>query len=309
MAAAYRLHIPQDVGNHFQAGDQIGPYRITTATANGYHAVHARESHAVVLEVWPEGATDIGAKIAAAAHALGAVNHPGIAPIVDYGMSNGHPWMASERVAGMVVHDLLVGRGLRADKVSELLRGVVDVLRFAHAHGVVHGRLRAHSIVLTEQDSVSISGWGIHLVGAHRERSVYDAPEARASAKADVYALGVIAFRALTGQFPRGCLTTHVPGAPPALAKLIAEMTAPDPARRPTAADVREAIAEMLGEVSPELVEEILLDEIDDADFERELASAPRFAKPRWTPPTHFLTSTPTLDDDFESEKPGTGPG
>jgi serine/threonine protein kinase len=287
-------------------GHLIGPYRITTPTVNGYHAIHARESRAVVLEVWPEGATDIGAQIAGAAHALGAVNHPGIAPIVDYGMSNGEPWMASERVTGILVHDLLVGRTLRADKVSELIRSIAEVLRFAHAHGVAHGRLRAHSIILTEQDTVSISGWGIHLASA--ERSVYDAPEARASAKSDVYALGVIAYRALTGQFPRGCLTMHVPGAPPALAKLIVDMTAPDPARRPSAADVREAIAEMLGEGSPAPVEEISLDEIDDADFAQEISSPmPRFARPKWTPPTHLApvqpvsSSSQTLDEEFDS--------
>jgi serine/threonine protein kinase len=300
------------VANRFQVGDQIGPYRITATTVNGYHAVHAGESHAVLIEVWPDGGTDIGAKIAAAAHALASVNHHGIAQIVDYGMlPDGQPWMASDRVIGTVAHDMLVGRALRADKVAELIRSVAEVLRFAHAHDIIHGRLRAHSIVVTEHDSVSINGWGIHQSGAHRERSVYDAPEARASSKSDVYALGVSAYRALTGQFPRGSLTMHVPGAPPPLAQLIVEMTAPDPANRPSAADVRDAIADLLGEHAP--VDVISLDEIDDFAPDSELLQpaeviiTPRFARPRWTPATHLapiegmVTPPISAEEDFEA--------
>jgi serine/threonine-protein kinase len=286
------------VGNRLNAGDRVGPYRITSTTLpNGYEAIHIQTSRAVVLEVWNAG-TELGARIAAAAHAHAAVNHPGIAPIVDYGMSSdGQPWMASERVAGTLVHDMLVGRSLRADKVAELIRDIADVLRFAHAHDLVHGRLRAHSIVALPQ-GVSISGWGI---GIDRERSVYDAPEARASARADVYALGVIAYRALTGQFPRGCLTTNVPGAPPALAKLIVEMTAPDPARRPSAADVRDAIAELLGE---QPVPVLTLDDLDDFGPESELPRDLTIRRPKWTPPTHLapvVDRSIAPDEDFET--------
>jgi serine/threonine protein kinase len=294
------------VGNR-QIGDQIGAYRITALTVNGYQAVHASsESHTVLIEVWPGEGTHIGATIAEAAHVLGAIDHPGIAQIVNYGMqADGTPWMACEHAKGPAVHDLIVDRALRADKVAELIRDVAEVLRFAHENGVVHGRLRPHSIELAG-DRVVISGWGI----THRRApSGYDAPESHFSVKADIYALAVIAFRALTGQLPRSGLTMHVPGAPPALAKLVVEMAAPDPANRPSAADVREAMAEMLGENAV-----ISLDEIDDSDFASEpvpafleLVELTRLPRPRWTPATHLspvqgsVVMPATFDDDFET--------
>jgi serine/threonine-protein kinase len=296
------------VGN-LQIGDRIGAYRITALTVNGYQASHASGSHPVLIEVWPGEGTHVGVTIAEAAHVLGAINHPGIAQIVDYGMlDDGTPWMACEHAKGTAVHDLLGDGALRADKVVALIRSIAEVLRFAHASGVVHGRLRPHAIECTAHDGVAISGWGII---DRRARTAYDAPESTVTARSDIYALGVIAFRALTGQLPPDGLTLHVPGAPPALAKLVADMAAPDPARRPSAADVREAMAEMLGENAP--VDVIRLDEIDDSDFASEpvpafleLVEPTRLPRPRWTPATHLAPVASVVvpakfDDDFES--------
>ena len=88
-----------------------------------------------------------------------------------------------------------------------ILRGIASGLDYAHAHGLVHGRLDP-KLIFVDGDDVMISGF----VAASDANSVcsigsttYAAPEQRAwryeaDARADVYALGVLAFELFSGK-------------------------------------------------------------------------------------------------------------
>jgi hypothetical protein len=80
--------------------------------------------------------------------------------------------------------------------------------------------------------------------------------------KLDLFGLGVIAHRLLTGQLPRP-ETRYIPGAPPPLASLILRLLSPDAKLRPTVADLEMAVAIMLGEVAP--AEDVIEITCDDA--------------------------------------------
>ena len=274
----------------------IGPYRIAASTANGYHAIHATEGQAVVITVCSD---DAEAKISRALRLFGSLDHPGVVPLLAQGvLADGQLWLAAVRPAGPVLHDALVGRSLRADKVATLVRDAADVLRYVHWRGLVHGNLHPLSISMAEgEQSVSISDWGDIEARPH---GVFDPPGAQPDEPTnDVFALGVIAYRALTGRFPRPDVVS-VPGAPPALAQLILEMMAPNADDRPTAQEARDAVCRMLGQDMRAV--EITVERADDEPT----ISTPRFAAPRWTPTTHMMippmrTVLPvTVDEDFE---------
>ncbi len=110
---------------------------------------------------------------------------------------------------------------------------------------------------------ISVGEWGsLHAPDKPADDlgfGVYAAPErARGlcDGRADVFALGVLAYRAATGKFPF-VPPELVPGIPGKLGALIARMLAPDRTQRPTAAEVYKDLATDHG---------------------------PRFATPRWTP-------------------------
>ncbi|GEM_PF-6803030 len=144
---------------------------------------------------------------------LELVDHPLVAQIIDHGvLSNGRPWVASQRPAGTPLSYVLGQRRLEARETVALIYSVAQVLALAHHHQVVHGSLRPHHLTLSKGAKVSISGWswlrtpGIPAFGDPASTSVYHPPEhdgqSPIDGRADVYALGAIAYRALTGVFP-----------------------------------------------------------------------------------------------------------
>ncbi|MFN0248505.1 MAG: serine/threonine protein kinase [Kofleriaceae bacterium] len=141
------------------------------------------------------------------------VDHPHVAKIIDHGvLSNGRPWVVSERPPGTALSDVLAQRRLEARETTALIYSVAQVLAFAHHRQVVHGSLRPHHLTLSRGAKVSISGWawlrtpGLPAFGDPANTSVYNSPEhdgqSPIDGRADVYALGAIAYRALTGVFP-----------------------------------------------------------------------------------------------------------
>jgi serine/threonine protein kinase len=257
-------------------GDRVGSYRIVGALApNAFRAVHITSPRRVVIYIggatrWRETAIDV----LRAARMIDSLAHPGIAPIVDRGvLGDRRPWWASEVPNGMRLYDLIARRTMPSSEAGELVRDLAEVLAHAHARGFVHGALTLRSIVLATGERhfpVCITDWGLPA----EDHGVFAAPEGEASVAADIYALGVIIYRAVTRRFPVDRVIDELPGVTPSLALLVARMLATDPAERPTAEEIRGLAKELLAE--PSAAPRETTDTVQ--------AATPRFSKPKWTP-------------------------
>jgi serine/threonine protein kinase len=193
----------------------VGPYQVVRRVAPSCFDAETIASGAPVrVELASDAdAALIDIRFTRAQAQLSLVDHPLVAQIIDHGMlSNGRPWVASERPAGTALSDVLTQRRLEPREVTALIYSVAQVLAFAHHRQVVHGSLRPHHLTLSRGAKVSLSGWawlrtpGIPAFGDPANTSVYNPPEhdgqSPIDGRADVYALGAIAYRALTGVFP-----------------------------------------------------------------------------------------------------------
>jgi serine/threonine protein kinase len=198
-----------------------------------------------------------------------------------------------------------------------LIRDIADVLAYTHSLGVVHRALTIRSIVLaTGRHSfpIAIAEWGLRS----GDIGIYAAPELSTTrepdGRADVYSLGVIAFRSATRRFPGDEGMFDMPAVSPGLATLITRMLAIDPRERPTAAEVRALARELLTNEHaieaaaaatpvPELIRfsEESPPTADDVVF----PGGPRFGKPKWTPnPDVAIGERATSPTDEVSGKP-----
>lgn len=236
-----------------------------------------------------------------------SLRHPGIARIVERGMlPDRRPWIATEVPSGLGLYDLVSRRAMSPAELAALVRNVADVLAYAHSLDVVHRALTFRAIVLAtgpRSFPVAIADWG----RPPENLGVFAAPELWTDTlyggRVDVYSLGVIAFRIATGRFPDEGGVSDVPGAPDALAVLIARMLATDPNERPSAAEVRTRAGELVGELGRAPSRE---DEDTQPGVDIVHASGPRFPRPRWTPsPDIVITSerAPTVAGEIRPKR------
>lgn len=199
----------------FDEGVRVGPYQIVRRIAPScYDAETLASGLPVRIDLaGDEDTALIDVRFSRARSQLELVEHPCIARIVDHGvLCNGRPWVATARPPGTPLSDVLAERRLLPHETLALVHSTARVLAHAHARQVVHGSLRPHHLTLSKGAKVSILGWawlrtaGIPAFGDPTATSVFNAPEhdgqSAIDGRSDVYALGAIAYRALTGVFP-----------------------------------------------------------------------------------------------------------
>jgi eukaryotic-like serine/threonine-protein kinase len=224
----------------------------------------------------PSGVELIGEDLRAEALSAARVVHPNVASVFDYGEVEFEPG----RPTAFIVMELLAGTRLSQNTMPmaplpaiRVCAEVAAALAAAHAQGVVHRDVKPGNVMLTPE-GVKVFDFGIAArIGALEADDspvgtpTYLAPERltgdTVTAATDVYALGVMLHRLLTGTYPlptstiEAIVAAHVSGEPTRLppivgmpdgiADLCLQCLAKDPLLRPTARDVAIALADAVG--------------------------------------------------------------
>jgi serine/threonine protein kinase len=226
---------------------RIGDYRIERQLGSeeigvryfGTHVILPRQ--AVVKVVHPDTAKlkSLAVQLLREACMVDAMFHPAIPRVYECGiLPDRRPWAAFEWVDGETLATTMSGEQVSMPDIVVMVRDVADALSHAHERGVVHRRLTAEALVRPPGRSmIRIRNWS--------EARPLDAERVTVDARDDIYALGVITFRALTGVLPTRSVSTSelCPHAPRELTSLVDHMLATDSAVRPTSAQVRDRAA------------------------------------------------------------------
>ena len=194
------------------------------------------------------------------------LTHPNVVTVLDSGEIDGQPYMVMECLPGRTLKDALVDGPLGEQQAKAVARDILSALAAAHELGIVHRDVTPANILLTDDGRAKIADFGIAksleagsqtLVGQVLGTPSYLAPERvrgePATPSADVYALGVVLYEALSATKPfrrdsavasaRAVLSTMPaplhdlrPDIDPAFAAAIDRAMAKDPAARPASA-------------------------------------------------------------------------
>ena len=152
---------------------------------------------------------------------LASLEHPGIARLLDGGVTpDGAPWFAMEYVEGKPLDVWCDERTLSVEGRLELFAEVCDAVAYAHGRQIVHRDLKPSNILVTGSGSVKLLDFGIAKLltpgtagnadltrtGLRLLTPEYASPEQLRgdviTPASDVYSLGVLLYRLLTGRRP-----------------------------------------------------------------------------------------------------------
>ena len=172
------------------------------------------------------------ARFQAEAEAVAGLQHPNVVPLLEYGTHRGYPYFTLEFMEGGALAEKISDSPLAARAAAQLLEQVARGVAAAHAHNLIHRDLKPGNILLAADGTPKIADFGLvkHLEETSRTAAVtpeakareenpltrtgefigtpaYMAPEQACGdraigAAADIWALGAILYRVLTGRPP-----------------------------------------------------------------------------------------------------------
>lgn len=236
------------------------------------------------------GDASAAARFRQEARSMTALDHPCIANVIDFGtLENGWPFLCLEYVEGRTLDQTIDTDGCAPVRRSLAILGeLAAAVSYAHDAGIIHRDLKPANVILRpgSQSLVTIIDFGLarllsdevvtRLTGTHELMGSpeYMAPEQVKGSRdvgppADIYALGGIAHKLLTGQPAFGrrpmleLLRAHrleppvplsvrcnIDAVSPTLDELIGACLAKKPADRPSAAELATALAALLAQGS-----------------------------------------------------------
>lgn len=211
------------------------------------------------------------------------VDHPAVIDVFAIGTFDGRPYLVMEKLVGTPL-GRRVGHGpLPRGEAIAILLELCDVLRAAHAAGVVHRDLKLDNVFschtsFAQGRRIKLLDWGVAHVAGEEDpfrgliagTLTYVAPEQirgdGLTGAADVYSLAVLAYHLLCRRPPfagseLALLHMHLrvpppapstvwPEIPPALEQLLVAMLAKHPEQRPALAEVEATLRATLARLS-----------------------------------------------------------
>ena len=213
-------------------GRRIGGYQIERQIGEGgmgavYAAVNARLGKSAAVKVISRAVArnlDVAARFRREARTIAAIDDPNVVEIFDLHEIDGASCILMPLIGGVSLEELCLQMGpMPLLEVFVISAQIASGLDAAHAASVVHRDIKPQNIMIERRQRrryfVRIVDFGIarlldpRLAAGYRSRTLsvvgtvgYMAPEQAGGrdvdARADVYALGVVLYRMLTGRTP-----------------------------------------------------------------------------------------------------------
>ncbi|MGQ0520373.1 MAG: serine/threonine-protein kinase [Actinomycetota bacterium] len=293
-----------------QARYRLGPLLGRGGMAEVYDGYDERLHRPVAVKLLrPDMAADpdVRSRFEVEARAAAGLSHPNVVAVFDTGEDEGTPFIVMERLPGQTLADRMASGPLDQDWLRRMAGDVLAALGAAHAAGVIHRDVKPGNILISEDGRAKVADFGIAKsaeVAMHSTGTgllvgtpAYLAPERvegqPATARSDLYALGVVLYEALVGAKPyegeTAVATAHAvlhqrhrplvearPGVDPALAAAVERALERDPSRRPASA--REMAREVRAVAPAAGPDATVTLSAPDAGADRTLVGAPLMA-------------------------------
>jgi serine/threonine-protein kinase len=219
-----------------QASARVGAlvadkYRLERVLGSGgmgtvYEATHTFTDRRVAVKLlhpaFIDGESVTMKRFLLEAKAAAAIQHPSVVEVLDAGMADGAPYVVFELLQGETLSSALAAGHLNQGDLLELVSQVLEVLELAHARGIVHRDIKPENVFVCRGEGGVLRAKvldfgiarrldgplaeGLTQQGAVLGTPYYMSPEqmegASADGRADLWAVGAMLYRGLSGHIP-----------------------------------------------------------------------------------------------------------
>lgn len=148
------------------------------------------------------------------AELIAALEHPCIVPIYDFGWHGEQPYIVMRYMSGGSLDDRLKKEDIKLTEIAHILKRIADALDAAHVRKIIHRDVKPSNFLYDSTGEIFLSDFGIAkskaftdddgtwLVGTPAFMSPEQVKGDAVDGRSDVYALGIVLYRLLTGQLP-----------------------------------------------------------------------------------------------------------
>ncbi len=211
-------------------GTTLGNYRIIATLGQGgmakvYRAYQEnldREVAVKVLPPWFAADRSFVERFNLEARLVARLSHPNIVTVHDASEQQGHLYIVMQLVdGGTLKHKLdqfqLTGKTMETTEMINIFAQLASALAYAHEQGIIHRDIKPVNVLMDRSGRPILSDFGIAKVLASTQDNLtrpgagvgtpeYMSPEqcqgGAIDGRADIYALGVVLFEAMTGRTP-----------------------------------------------------------------------------------------------------------
>jgi eukaryotic-like serine/threonine-protein kinase len=247
-------------------GRTIGHYKISESIGTGgmgevYLATDITAGRQAALKLLPMRFTDDAERLRRfqqEAHALVGLNHPNIVTVYEIGEDHSTHYIASELIEGETLRQRLMRGPIQLSEAVDVAIQVANALVAAHETGIVHRDIKPENIMLRPDGYVKVLDFGIaklaeqqvplttprdealslvetnlgSILGTVRYMSPEQACGAPVDKRTDIWSLGVVLYKMVTGNAPftgdtpREVMSSILEAEPPPLTHYIAHAPA-----------------------------------------------------------------------------------
>lgn len=163
-----------------------------------------------------EGGDEFIERFNTEAQSAAGLTHPNIVSIYDVGEDKGCHYIVMEYIDGITLKEYIKKKGkIPCREAAYIAEQICAALEAAHEKNIVHRDIKPHNIMITSDNRVKVTDFGIARASTNATMQVgdsilgsvhYISPEqARGGyvdCKSDIYSLGIVLYEMLTGKVP-----------------------------------------------------------------------------------------------------------